>query len=426
MGKLYLWGLLLAAISFTAELPAADTHNHIKAEQHTDDDGHDHAEPEHADNNDDGHDHANEAEAEEPPVHLTAEQQRLIGVQLAVARAETLDDTLRLNGEFQLDLDQTARIMPRMPGFVTEICVREGETVQRGQVLAKLTSHKLGEYFTDYNSALESEKLAASEYRMAEKLKETNSIAEKEFLRYKREYADAAIARNRAEVLLKSLLIDPTHNDHLHDDGAAAAGAAVCTEYEIRAPFDGTVIAKNITLGENFAEDNTQVVFTISNLKNLWLDLRADSAQLRQLKPGMNVPAVAAGSRIRHEGKIIHVSSVIEESSRTGLVRVLIDNQAGDLRSGEFAVGAIRLTENAKGVVVPREAVQLIAGETVVFVPQGDGYAPRVVGTGRTADGRTQLLFGLEPGERYVTSGAFELKSVLLTSGMDAHAGHGH
>ena len=362
-------------------------------------------------------------EAEEPPVHLTAEQQRLIGVQLAVARAETLDDTLRLNGEFQLDLDQTARIMPRMPGFVTEICVREGETVQRGQVLAKLTSHKLGEYFTDYNSALESEKLAASEYRMAEKLKETNSIAEKEFCAQTR-IRDAAIARNRPKCCSISLLIDPTHNDHFTTtEQPPPARRSVRNT----SPAHSTVpVTPKTSRSARTAEDNTQVVFTISNLKNLWLDLRADSTQLRQLKPGMNVTAVAAGSRIRHEGKIIHVSSVIEESSRTGLVRVLIDNQSGDLRSGEFAVGAIRLTENAKGVVVPREAVQLIAGETVVFVPQGDGYAPRVVGTGRTADGRTQLLFGLEPGERYVTSGAFELKSVLLTSGMDAHAGHGH
>ena len=38
----------------------------------------------------------------------------------------------------------------------------------------------------------------------------------------------------------------------------------------------------------------------------------------------------------------------------------------------------------------------------------------------------SQIVSGLKPGESFVSGGAFELKSILLTSGMDAHAGHGH
>lgn len=65
----------------------------------------------------------------------------------------------------------------------------------------------------------------------------------------------------------------------------------------------------------------------------------------------------------------------IDETTRTGLVRVEVDNRDGGLRPGQFVTGLIRTAAAAKSVVVPREAVQLIAGETVVFVPKGDGFA---------------------------------------------------
>ena len=56
-------------------------------------------------------------------------------------------------------------------------------------------------------------------------------------------------------------------------------------------------------------------------------------------------------------------------------MRVEVDNRDGGLRPGQFVTGLIRTAAAAKSVVVPREAVQLIAGETVVFVPKGDGFA---------------------------------------------------
>lgn len=382
----------------------------------------------------DGHDHsgapaaeaAKDDHGEEPVVHLTEEQRRLLRIEVRTAETGGIGRQLRLNGEIRLNLDETARIMPRMPGFVTRVAVREGERVRKGQLLACLTSHKLGEYYSEYNSAAESEKLTLSEFRMAEKLYEGKAMSEKEFLRYKREYAEAVIAKSRAEALLRSLLLDPAHGDHAHDEIPSAGKNGICTDYEIRAPFDGTVVTKNITVGENFPEDNSAVVFTVSNLDRLWLDLRAPHAGMRELKTGMTVEVIPADSDRKFTGKIVYLSPVIDEATRTGLVRVLLTGDGAFLRPGEFAAGIVRTGMDAGTVVVPREAVQLIGGETAVFVPEGDGFAPRPVSAGESAEGVTQLLSGLAPGEKYVASGAFELKSILLTGGMDPHAGHGH
>ncbi len=364
-------------------------------------------------------------EESEALVHLTEAQRNLIRLRLSRATPGRIDNTIRLNGEIRLNRNETAKVMPRMPGFVSGIHVREGDIVRKGDRLATLTSHKLGEYYAAYNSALEQEKLAKSEFEMAEKLKGGQATSRKEYLRYKREYAESVISRRHAEELLRSLLLDPAHPGHPHGKSPGEI-LPICTTYDVTAPLNGTVIARNVTLGENFTEDTLPVLFTISNLERLWLDLRASPQELLRIRKGQEVTVTVAGINQEFRGKVVYLAPVIDEQTRTGLVRIEVDNRSFSLRPGQFAVGTIQTDPFGGTVVVPREAVQLIAGETVVFVPQGDGFVPRPVVPGRSSGGSMQILSGLHAGEEFVSSGAFELKSILLTSGMDPHAGHGH
>ncbi len=233
------------------------------------------------------------------------------------------------------------------------------------------------------------------------------------------------IARQQAEQLLRSLLLDPAHGDHAHEP-LEVERSPICTNYEVRSPLAGSIIQKNITLGENFPEDNAGVIFTVSDLAEPWVELRANSAELGLLKDGDAVQVRSVASGTPYPGRIVYIAPVIDESTRTGLVRVRVDNSAGAPQPRQFVTGTVRPGRETPAVLVPREAVQLIGGETAVFVPDGDGFVPRAVVTGRSAGGFTQLLAGLSAGEEFVAAGAFELKAILLTRGMDAHAGHGH
>ena len=82
-----------------------------------------------------------------------------------------------------------------------------------------------------------------------------------------------------------------------------------------------------------------------------------------------------------------------------------------------FAQAAIQVQEPVALPVVPEEAVQDVAGRTVVFVPERDGRQFRMVDVQvgpKTPDGRVVLLGGVEPGGMVVGRGAFYLKSELL------------
>ena len=386
-----------------------------KADPHA---GHDHgpkADP-HA-----GHDHEHASEAG-GGTHLTPEQIKLAGVKVSKAAMGKVRQVLELHGEVKLNADRTAKIMQRVPGFVTQVCVSQGDFVKKGTLMAKLTSHKLGEHFSDYYSSKALEEVAASEFKMAQKLYSSKAMAEKEYLRYKRDYVDAGIARRKAEIMLRSLDLDLTHMNHKH----GKSGNVICTEYDIIAPFDGSVVAKDISLGEKYADDNTQVLFVVSDLGRLWVELRADSSELKQVKPGMSAEVFPLDGQGKCTGKVTYVSRTIDEASRKGFVRVEIENAPAHLHSGEFAKGRIALDTAVPAVVVPRSAVQLVAGETVVFVPAKGDFITRVVRTGVSNGSEIEIVSGLSAGEEFVSAGAFELKAVMLTSGMDPHAGHGH
>ena len=78
------------------------------------------------------------------------------------------------------------------------------------------------------------------------------------------------------------------------------------------------------------------------------------------------------------------------------------------------------------GIVIHAEALQVIEGEEIVFVPRGQGFITLPVKTGRSDRKSVEILSGLEPGMKYVAKGAFELKSMMVTGSLDPHAGHGH
>ncbi|MDD4816415.1 MAG: efflux RND transporter periplasmic adaptor subunit [Victivallaceae bacterium] len=342
------------------------------------------------------------------------------GLALAAAQPAEQETVLQLYGELQPDSEHTAKLMTRMPGFVIDAPVMLGDRVAKNQILAKLTSYRLGEYYSQFNTAAEREQLALSEFKMSESLHRNNAVSEREYLRAKREYADAVIARQHAEALLN------TYSDSSLAKSAESGVPAIRTDYYIRAPFAGTIISKDIYKGENFAEDSDRVFFTVSDLSSLYLDLRATATQLGELSAGMTARILPANTDGAAEGRVIYVAPVIDATTHTGLVRLLVPNQSGKLRPGQLASGQIKLPRRVQAATVITDAIQTVNGEPVVFVPSGEGFLPVKVKTGKSTGEETVILSGLNPGEFYVSRGAFELKSLLLTDGMrrDSHETH--
>jgi cobalt-zinc-cadmium efflux system membrane fusion protein len=366
-----------------------------------------------------------EGKSEETILSLTPEQREMIQLKVSNAAPGQQENLLRLDGEIRYNLEKTAKVMPRLPGFVSRVDAVEGQTVRKGEILAVLQSQKLGELYSDYHANKELEALNLSEFRIAEKLRAKDAMSEIDYLKAKRQYADTQIARRRAEAILTALNLNPAHLPHGCRLGQKSE-APVCTEYEMKSPLDGIVVVRDITPGETYAEDNTKPSFIVADTRELWLELRARQEDLPQLRVGQEVKANLGRGFAEYNGKIAFISPEVNEATRTALVRVLLDNTDGKLKPGLFAVGMVRLESSSHSLLVPRAAVQEVGGESVVFVPHDGGFVAVPVKIGRFDRDFGEIVSGLKEGDEYVSNGAFELKSMIVTAGMDPHAGHGH
>ncbi len=194
--------------------------------------------------------------------------------------------------------------------------------------------------------------------------------------------------------------------------------------YPLLAPFDGIVIEKHLTLGEKPGDDSA--VFTIVDLSSVWVDISVYQKDLPYVRKGQTVHISASGAPLTAEGTVAFLAPLVDEKTRTALARVVLENPNGEWRPGLFVIATIALGAERGAVVVPKTAVQRLEAGPVVFVDTNEGLEPTPVSLGRSDATRVEILAGLTPGQRYVARGAFELKAKIITSGLGAHAGHGH
>ena len=210
-----------------------------------------------------------------------------------------------------------------------------------------------------------------------------------------------------------------------HDAVQKLAGSDQPITYlPVTAPFDGTITAKHISRGEWLSEDAD--AFTIADLRTVWVNLSLTQKDLMYVRLGQPVRVAARHVGAAAAGKVTYLSPTIDESTRTALARLEIDNTSGDWRPGLFVVAEVDAGDAAAAVLVPKNAVQILEEQAVVFIANDESFTPRPVTTGRSDKNYVELLSGLSPGQRYVAEGAFQLKAKITISGLGSHAGHGH
>ena len=193
--------------------------------------------------------------------------------------------------------------------------------------------------------------------------------------------------------------------------------------YTVSAPLDGVVIAKDLVVGET--ADADKVLYEVADLSSVWADISIFPQYQHLVRKGMPVDFIAHDGHTA-KGCVKYISPLVSHETRTFTARCVLSGAGIDFSPGAFVRARIRTELAEVGVRVECKAVQVIEGESVVFVPDEHGFEPVPVETGLSDGHCVEILQGLLPGDRYVAAGAFTLKAELITSGMDPHAGHSH
>ena len=344
-------------------------------------------------------------------LELSAAQSKAAGVVIATAASGRIKTTVALPGEIRFNEDRTAHVVPRLAGVVEAVQADLGQLVKKGQVLAVIASTELSEQRSALLSAQRRLSLARSTYEREEKLWREKISAEQDYLQAQQAWREAEIAVQNAQQKLSALGASGT---------GTGASKGPLNRYEIRAPFDGMVLEKHITLGEAVKEDAN--IFVISDLSTVWAEIAVPAKDLATVRMGGKAEVKASAFDASAQGTITYVGALLGEQTRTAKARISLLNPDMAWRPGLFVSVEVVSGEADAPVTVQSTAIQTVEDKPVVFVQVKDGYQATPVVLGRSDGTLTQIKQGLAAGTPYAAQGSFVLKSEL---GKDA-AGHEH
>jgi cobalt-zinc-cadmium efflux system membrane fusion protein len=355
----------------------------------------------------DAHGHGKDAHGheDEKMVRLPAARAQQLGIEVAVARAGSVQTSLTLPGTIGLNADRRVHVVSRLPGIVQEIRKQLGDTVRAGEVMAVIDSRDLADTKAAYLAARERVSLAETTFAREKDLWEKKISPEEDYLKARQALAEARIELQVAAQKLRALGLAEAFVQQL-----AGRANAPLTRYEVVAPFAGTVIEKHIAVGEVLKDDTE--AFVVADLSTVWVDLNLSSKDALLVRKGQRV-VIAADATMQASGTVSYVSPVVSDETRTVVTRVVLPNPDGRWRPGLFVTASLIASETPVAVLVPKTATQTLDGQPNVFVQTPEGFAPRPVTLGRANETHVEITAGLQAGERYATTETFILKAEL-------------
>ena len=373
-----------------------------------------------------------------------------LNVRTEPAQPSTAPATLELSGSLILDSDRLAHVHARFPGEVVELGraynpgapprpVAFGQHVRKGQLLAVIWSHDLGEKKSDLIDALSQLRVDEDSLARISKAAAEGSVPDRVLQDTQRKVEADRIAISRAERTLQSWRISKEEIDQVRAEAERLAHekaanreelVAQWAKLEVLAPLDGTVIERNVALGE--LVDTSTDLFKIADLSRLGVLAYAyeeDLPTLDSLPANLRAWSVTVPGAPGRIGRFDQVGCIIDPNQHTALVMGWVDNPDDKLRVGQFVTTRLEIPAPTGEVIVPSAALCEESDRIYVFV-QSKGnstYVRRGVTVTRRRGDQAYIRskptaeekrLGLEPlaaGEQVVVSRVVELAASLDT-----------
>jgi cobalt-zinc-cadmium efflux system membrane fusion protein len=191
------------------------------------------------------------------------------------------------------------------------------------------------------------------------------------------------------------------------------------TDYALTAPMAGTVLARNVAVGDLAGE---QALFEIADLSSLWVDLHLFGADAQHITPGLPVEVTRLSDGVSTKTTLDRVLPGTATASQSTVARATVDNADGRWRPGAAVRARVTVAEQPVALMVPLAALQRFRDWDVVFVRFGDDYEIRPLELGRRDGTNVEVLAGLKAGDPVVIAQSYLVKADIEKSG----ASHDH
>ena len=319
-------------------------------------------------------------------IHVSAEKQQLIGVKYGEVTRGAGVHSFRSVGKVTMDETRFSKVQTRIDGWIDQVFVDfTGKLVEKGQPLFTMYSPEMLSSQREYLLALRSREILQGS-PLAGSQQQGESLV--------------AASRKRLEQfsLSEAQIEDITRSGH------------PLTNITVYAPITGYVMMRNAFPKQRVTPETD--LYTIVDLSKVWIMADVFESEAPMIQLGMPAQMkLTYGSAGSFNGVVSYIQPQVDATTRTLKVRIEADNPGLELKPDMFVDVAFRVATPAR-MTVASDAVLDTGLRKTVFVDRGNGYLePRQVETGERIGDRIEVLKGLAPGDRVVTSGNFLIDS---------------
>jgi cobalt-zinc-cadmium efflux system membrane fusion protein len=345
-------------------------------------------------------------------VRLAPEAVARAGIQIQPAVRGAFRTFRDFPGTVRPNEHAVADITPLVRGRVVDAYADLGQEVKAHALLAILYSSDLGLAQSAYLKANAKLYVAGQSFRRAKFLLEEKVIGEAEAQRRQGELIGARAEAREARDRLLLLGMEEKDIARLDRD------QKIQSHVPINAPFEGRIIARNVTRGE--VVETTEKLFVLADLSQVWVVANIPEKDIPYIQPLGAAQNQAVEVRVSaypeqaFQARITYVGDVLDPTTRTMQLRLELPNPKGLLKPEMFATVRVYAEPEPNVLVVPEAAVQRDRDRTYVFIQKDpQTFEVRPITVAESNGEVVKVLTGLREGEAVVTHAAFLLKSEL-------------
>jgi membrane fusion protein, heavy metal efflux system len=328
-----------------------------------------------------------------------------------------------VRGEFRTHRDFPGKVVPNhhataevttlVRGRIVDVYADFGDQVKAGDRLAMLYSEDLAMAQSSYLKADAKLYVAEQAFVRAKYLLTQKVLALADAQRRLGEMLTLRAEKQEARDRLKLYGMSDEQIQRLDRDDV------VQSYVSIMAPFDGRVIARNLTKGE--VVETTEKLFVVADLSEVWVLANIPEKDIQFIHPdgssvdqSVEVLVNTYPDHIFH-GAVTYVGDVLDAATRTMSIRLELPNRDKKLKPEMYATVRVYSEPERNVLIVPEAAVQRDRDRLFVFVKKdAQSFEAREVRLGETNGEIVKIFRGLTEGDQVVTAGSFILKSELI------------
>lgn len=321
-------------------------------------------------------------------------------ISIDTAHTSAITNELKLNGEISFDETKVVKVFPFASGQVMTVKVSLGDKVSRGQVLATIRSADVAGNYSDLTSSTADLAISKRQLQQAEYLYKNGISSERDYTEAKENYN-------------KAIAINKKNEDQIAINGGGNTNAAGMLI--VKAPRDGYIVDMNISAGNFIRQDNNSAMFTISDMKDVWVKANVYETDIAKVKTGYTayVNTLAYPDKT-YTGNVDNVSSILDPDTKVMTVRISLPNKDMLLKPEMFSNVRIINKDAATAIAIPSRSVIFDNGKNYVIVYKSNcDLQLREIGIVKNVEGTTYVYSGLNAGDRVISKNQLLLYNAL-------------